>query len=135
MVISSLDRESLLKLDLSENRLGKVAMRHLCAFLQSMPCLEVGCHQPVSRHCVTSDRRSSLDRATGEAPAVTSRPLGGDKGFHSAGTATAVPTKPGCTESNLLVPPQRGEWHPSGSDEPTSNSSNEPPPPWGCLVS
>lgn len=41
VVISALDGGSLLTLDLSENRLGKVAMGRLCAFLSSEPCLEV----------------------------------------------------------------------------------------------
>lgn len=41
-VISSLHGDSLLKLDISENKVDAVAMAKLCGFLESKTCLEVG---------------------------------------------------------------------------------------------
>lgn len=41
VVVSALERSSLLKLDLSENRVGESAMGKLCAFLEEDNCLEV----------------------------------------------------------------------------------------------
>ena len=40
LVVAALERSSLLKLDLSENRVGALAMGKLCAFLQEDNCLE-----------------------------------------------------------------------------------------------
>lgn len=41
VVVAALERSSLLKLDLSENCVGGLAMGKLCAFLEEDNCLEV----------------------------------------------------------------------------------------------